>query len=241
LAAATRAVDEVLWDRALRPRWPQVSAESALVGARSSAAVEGAEVPVEALRGGAALDGSPLGAAVAAAVRVTAEIPTLTGTVGVAPAQAIARLAALAGAGFAADDALGRPRADLTADDPLRLGPVPSPGEVAARMDTLVRVLVAPTEAPALVVASVAHGELLALRPFAWGSGIVSRAMLRLVLAARGLDPHALTVPEAGLLAVGRTAYVKGIRAFMSGTPDGLAEWIDLNCRAVAEGARAAI
>ena len=240
LAAATAAVDAVLWDRSLRSRGGEITAESVLRGARDTAALEGAEVPLEALRSGAALDGSPLGMTVSAAVRVTAEVPSLVNTVAVAPAQAFARLAALAGAGLVEPDRLGRPRADLRADDPLHLGALPAPGEVAARLDTLIRLLVAPTDAPALVVAAVAHGELLALRPFAWGSGFVARATFRLILAARGLDPHLLVVPESGMLAAGRTAYVTALRGFMSGTPDGLASWIDLQCRSVAEGSRAA-
>lgn len=241
LAAATRAVDDLLWDRSLRARGGEVAAESIVRGARDSAALEGAEVPLDGLRSGASLDGSPIGKAAAASVRVTSEVPVLLPTVGVAPAQAFARLASLAAAGFADSDTLGRPRHDLVADDPLKLGPLPPPGEVTARLDTLVRLLVAPTEAPALVVASVAHGELLALRPFAWGSGLVARAAFRLVIGSRGLDPHLLTVPEAGLLSAGRTTYVRAARGFMSGTPEGLAEWIDLQCRAVAEGARSAV
>lgn len=240
LAAATRAIDGVLWDRSLRSRGGEITAASVLRGARDTAALEGAEVPLVALRDGSALDGSPLGQVVGAAVRVTTEVPRLTDVVGRAPAQAFARLASLAGADFVTDSALGRPRQDTQADDPLRLGPLPTPGEVAARLDTLVRLLVAPTEAPALVVSAVVHGELLALRPFAWGSGLVARASARLILGARGLDPHLLGVPESGFLAAGRPAYVTALRGFMSGTPEGLTAWIDLTCRAVAEGARAA-
>ena len=241
LTAATASIDQLLWDRQVRARGGEITAESVLQGARDTAALEGAEVPLEALRAGSALDGSPLGQTVAAAVRVTAEVPRLVGTVGVAPAQAFARLASLAAAGMVDTDRVGRPRSDLLADDPMHLGSLPAPGEVAARLDTLVRLLVAPTEAPALVVASVVHGELLALRPFAWGSGLVARASFRLIIAARGLDPHLLTVPESGFLSAGRTAYVAALRGFMSGTPEGLASWIDLQCRAVSEGSRAAV
>jgi len=240
LAAATRAVDDLHWDRAIRSRRGEITAESVVRGARDSAAMEGAEVPLDAMRAGRALDESPVWQAVASALRVTAEVPRLLDTVGVAPAQAFARLAALAGTGFVPAERLGRPRDDLVADDPLRIGALPPPGEVAARLDTLVRILVAPTEAPALVVASVVHGELLALRPFAWGSGLVARSAMRLVLGARGLDPNLITVPESGLWTAGRTAYVTAARGFISGKPEGLAAWIDLNCRAVAEGARAA-
>src|SRR5512132_3453385 len=44
------AVDDLRRQRVLRQRSPEVSAESALRGARASAALEGADVPLDALR-----------------------------------------------------------------------------------------------------------------------------------------------------------------------------------------------
>ena len=49
-------------------------------------------------------------------------------------------------------------------------------------MDGLSGLLTAPTKAPALVVGAIVHGELLTLRPFGWGDGIVARAAQRLAL-----------------------------------------------------------
>ena len=97
--------------------------------------------------------------------------------------------------------------------------------------------LTAPTEAPGLVAAAIAHGEIAVLRPFPWGSGLVARATTRLVLAARGLDPDGLTVPEAGLFAAGRPAYAEALRAYASGTPEGVARWIVLHAETVRVGA----
>ncbi len=37
------------------------------------------------------------------------------------------------------------------------------------------------------LVAGIAHAEIAVLRPFAWGSGLIARATVRLVLAARVL------------------------------------------------------
>ena len=90
---------------------------------------------------------------------------------------------------------------------------------------------------PALVVAAVAHGEVAVTRPFAWGSGLVARAMTRLVLAARGVDPDGITVPEAGLFAAGRTAYVEALKAYASGDPEGVGRWIVLHAETVRVGA----
>lgn len=240
VALARADVDALLWERSLRTKGAAMAAESVLRGARASAAIEGAEVSLEALRAGAAVDGSPLGREVGASVRVSSEVPRLVATVAAAPSQAFARLAALAGAEAVPDETLGRPRADEVADDPLRLGPLPAAAEVRDRMLALATVLTTPTEAPALVVAAVAHGELLALRPFAHGSGLVARAAARLVLAARGLDPNGLGLPEEGLLAVGRPAYVAAARGFASGSREGLAAFVVLQCQAVGLGARAA-
>ncbi len=237
---ARRDVDALLWERSLRTAGGALAAESVLRGARASAAIEGADVRLDALRSGAALDDSPIGRAVAASLRVSTEVPALVSTFAAAPAQALARLAALAGAGVVPDELLGRPRSDDTADDPLRLGPLPSAGAVAARLDSLVGLLVKATSAPAVVVAAVAHGELLALRPFGYGSGLVARAAARLVLAARGLDPNGLAMPEPGLLEVGRPAYVAAARGFGAGTPEGLAAFVVLQAQAVGLGAREA-
>jgi Fic family protein len=93
--------------------------------------------------------------------------------------------------------------------------------------------LAAPTVAPALVVAAVVHGELLALRPFGFGSGLVARAAGRAVLISRGVDPLAVLAPSAGLTFLGRSAYVSAARAYLSGTPGGLAAWVLHCCLAV--------
>ena len=178
-----------------------------------------------------------MGRVVAAALRATAAVPDQAGVWGRAPLQALAALHVLVAGDFSPADRLGRPRVDDAPDDPLRLGTPPPSAEVAARLDTLARVVTAPTQAPALVVAAVVHGELLALRPFAWGSGLVARAAVRLVLAERGVDPGLLTVPEAGMLGPGRPEYVRAARGFAAGTPDGVAAWLVWHARAVALGA----
>lgn len=239
-AADARArVDALLWDRGVRARMAAVVADSRLQGAWASAALEGAELPPAAVRDGSALDASPMGRVLSGALRLQDELPRLVPAFERAPAQAWARLHAVAGHGLVPQDELGRPRRAMRLDDPLRLGEVAAPVEVAARLESLASLLVAPTEAPAVVVASVVHGELLTLRPFGWGSGLVARAGLRLVLAARGVDPDGATVPEAGLLALGRPTYRSAALRYQEGTADGVGAWIVLCCRAIADGAGA--
>jgi len=234
---ARDAVDAVLWDRAVRARAADVVAGSRLRGAWATAAIDGAEVRPDALVSGDALDGSPMGRLVAAALAVGAETPRQVEVFARAPLQAVSRLHAVVAAGFVDDDARGRLRTDSLADDPLRLGSLPPADEAARRTTAWASLITAPTQAPALVVAAVVHGELAVTRPFAWGSGLVARAATRLVMAARGVDPDGLTVPEAGLWAAGRPAYAGALKAYATGTPDGVAEWLVLHADAVRVGA----
>lgn len=231
-------VDSVLWDRAVRARAADVVAGSRLRGGWASAAIDGAEVRPDALVSGDALDDSPIGLVVAAALAVQREIPLLVDLLDRAPLQALTRLHAVAGTGTVPAAERGFPRRlDEVTDDPLRLGAPPSAAQASARMTALAHVLTLPTAAPALVVAGIAHAEVAVTRPFAWGSGLVARALTRLVLAARGVDPDGLTVPEAGLFAAGRPAYAEALRAYATGAPDGVARWLVLHADTVRVGA----
>ena len=234
---ARSAVDGVLWDRGVRARAAEVVAGSRLRGGWASAAVDGAEVRPDALVSGDALDGSPIGRVVAASLALQAEIPSLVDLVDRAPLQALSRLHAVVAAGMVPDDERGRPRRDRVADDPLRLGSPISAPQASARMTALAALLSVPTTVPALVVAAVAHAEVAVTLPFSWGSGLVARAMTRLVLGARGVDPDGLTVPEAGLYAAGRPAYAEALRSYASGDPSGVGRWVVLHADTVRVGA----
>jgi len=351
VADARTAVDRLLGHRVLRRRSAEVSAESALRGARASAALEGAWVPLSDLRGGGTTD--PI---VQGALRVSAELGTLEDTWRVAPRQALARLHVLAAADTVPSSELGRPSSPpsgssgsgssgsgpsgsgpsgtgpsgtglvgsgrsetgpsgtgpsgtgpsgngssgtgssgtgssgtgssgtgssgtgsvgsgLSASgssgsgpsgsgrsgteplgsgwsgtgplgtgpsgtEPLGAGlasasaPAPSPAEVAARLDGLSELLTGPSKAPALVVGAIVHAELLALRPFGSGDGIVARAAQRLTLVQRGLDPKSLTAPEIGHLALADD-YSAALHAYLTGTPEGVAQWIAHCAKAV--------
>lgn len=228
--AARDEIDALLWRRDVRGAAPEVAAASRERGARESAAIDGADLVVA--------DTSPMGRVLEAAQRLTDAVPGQVDVFAQAPMQAWAHLHALVAHGFVAADGLGRPRADDRADDPLHLGAPPPASVVGERLAGLVRVLTAPTEAPAVFVAGIAHAELAVLRAFAWGSGLMARATVRLVLAARGVDPSLFSVPEHGVAELGRPAYVLALRAYASGTSAGVAEFSVWHATAVAIGAR---
>lgn len=240
---ARKAVDRLLGHRILRRRSVEVSTESALRGARASAALEGVEVSLDRLRGEAAAIAAEAGSGPIAAeagsgaegpgdpvtqgaLRVSANLGSLTVTWRKAPRQVLARLHVLAAADAGIGAGVGRPRGDgVEVQDPLGLGQAPSAAEVSARLDAHFTLLTRPTKAPALVVGALTHAELLALRPFGWGDGLVARAVERLTYVERGLDPKSLTAPEVGHAELAGE-YAEALRAYMTGTPEGVARWI---------------
>ena len=249
VARARSAVDGLLGHRVLRRRSAEVTAESALRGARASAELEGAGIELERLRG-QLLAGATVtppskderaGKVIDGAVRLHADLGGVLASWKHSPRQALARLHVIAAGELVEADALGRPRAPgAPYEDPLDLGAAPDPLEVAARVDGLSRLLVAPTAAPAVVVAAVVHGELLALRTFGSLDGLVARAAARLVLVDRGLDPKAVSAPEVGHSEL-HHEYADAARDYVHGGPDGVARWIDHCATAVSLGAREGI
>jgi Fic family protein len=246
--SAREACTALRWHPALRRRQAQARAETTVRAARASAALDGADLPLEQVRalvGGAG--SGPVESAVVSALRATAAAAEIDGILKTAPAQALARLH-LAAAGPTSGsapgpageaDELGRPRpAARPPRDLVDLGVAPSGPELAERLDALSRLILAPTEAPALVLAAVVQGELLSLRPFTSGNGLVARAMFRALVVGRGLDPTGVAVPEVGLLVGGPASYVGLVAAYASGTASGLAAWL-LRCAVAVEvGAR---
>src|SRR5690606_34590208 len=67
---------------------------------------------------------------------------------------------------------------------------------VARRLELLAELVTGGTSVPGPVQAAVVHGELLALRAFGPGDGVIARAAARLTMIATGLDPKGLAVPE---------------------------------------------
>ncbi len=245
--AAREACTALRWHPALRRQMAAARAESVVRGARASAALDGAELPLGQVRklvaaqpdrasGAASLD--PVEQAVTSALRVTAVADALGSMLVTAPAQALARLHLAAAPARSAPDDLGRPRGqDVAPRDLVDLGPAPSGAELAARLDGLARLLSSSPSSSAVVLAAVVHGELLALRPFPAGNGLVARAAARAIVVHAGLDPTGVAVCEVGFLSSGAGQYVGAAAAYASGTPEGVAAWVRFCAEAVVIGA----
>jgi hypothetical protein len=210
--------------RANLRRWPVTAAEAALRAARASAVLDGGLKLDEQLDASTASDPVFAGALRVAQALEGGET-TLVGVWQRAPLQALARLHMLAAVDRVDEDQLGRPRADA---------------DVGPRLELLAKIVTGGSGAPAPVIAAVAHGELLTLAPFGSADGVVARAVSRLVTIATGLDPHGLGVPEVSWMR--RAAdYRDAARGFAAGTPDGIAAWLVLCCRAMRTGAQEAL
>lgn len=225
---ARAAVDRLRGHRVLRSRSAEVTAESALRGARASAAIAGADWPLEELRRRTDFGDEPGAGVVRGALRVSGELAPLLAILRQAPAQALTRMHMLAAAGEIDPARIGKPRgaAESVMVEPGGPATAVNADEAAARLTALTTLLTAPSKAPALVIAAVAQGELLSATPFGWGDGLIARALFRLVLTERGLDPRSLAVPEAGFLELGVDARKAALDAYTSGTAEGLGAWI---------------
>ena len=200
--------------------WDKTSREASWRAGRSSAAIEGGSVELQR-------DSTFDDPVTAGAIRVAQALDTdgIEGIVQVfrrAPAQALARLHALAAADLVDDpDLLGRPRGEAY---------------IGQRLDFLGQLITGGTSVPAPVLAAVVHGELLSLAPFAEANGVVARGASRLVSAATGLDPHLLGVPEVTWMRrLGE--YRELSTTFATGDPAALGAWIVLCCEAMEAGA----
>jgi hypothetical protein len=213
--AARTGIDRLLAHRLMRNRSAEVSTESALRGARASAALEGVDVPLAELRAGAVDD--PV---VQGSLRVSAALGSMSETWSRAPGQVLARLHVLAAADLVDRTALGRPAAHA--------------GPRLAGLFGLVKV---ETTVPAVLVAALVHGELAAMAPFGTADGVVARAAARLTGITRGLDPKAVSVPEVGFVELGREAYGTALAGYTAGSPEGVAGWLVHCCRATEHGA----
>jgi hypothetical protein len=212
---ARAGIDRLLRHKVLRRESAGVSTESALRGARASAALEGVDVRLTDLRAGNVED--PL---VQGALRVSAGLGSMVETWSRAPGQVLARLHVLAAADLVESAALGRP--------------APQAG---GRLSGLFALATGTTSAPAVLVAAVVHGELAATAPFGTADGVVARAAARLTGITRGLDPKAVSVPEVGFAELGRDAYAEALDGYASGTRLGVAGWLVHCCRATEHGA----
>lgn len=202
-AAARDGVDALLRDRGLRRTSPADTAEALLRGAAASATLEGSISSLDDLRCGRG-DETAMTAA-----RVNAELLALVPVLARSPLQVFARLHALAAP---LEPSRGRPR---------------DQEGVAVELHSLGTALLDYPATPAAVLAALGHAEIMRIMPFASGNGLVARAVERLVLVGRGVDPASVLVPEAGHLAAGRQPYESALAAYALETRDGIARWLN--------------
>jgi hypothetical protein len=216
VTVARQAVDLLLNHRVLRRQSAAVSSESALRGARASAALEGHPVPFTDLRAGEVDDPLVLGA-----LRVSAGLGGLVPVWERAPLQALARLHVLAGAGTVPDEDLGRPAAATDMN----------------RLTALARLVADNRATSGILLAAVVHGELATLAPFGNLDGVVARAAGRLTMITRGVDPKSVSVPEVGHLDRADD-YRAALIAYSTGERAGVAQWLRHCAIAVQLGAQ---
>lgn len=205
--------------------WPVTAAEAALRAARASSVLDGGPVRLEDLAEAAQVSDPVFGGALRVAQALEGGEGPVVGIWRRAPLQALARLHMLAAADQVDDDRLGRPRPDAG---------------VGPRLELLAELVNGRTQAPAPVLAAVAHGELLTLKPFGSADGVVARAVSRLVTIATGLDPHGLGVPEVSWMRQ-PADYRDAAHGFADGTAEGVGAWLVLCCRATQAGAQEAV
>jgi hypothetical protein len=210
-AAATRdAIDVVLGQRAVQVDAARLAAAGLWRGARASAMLDGASAE-------AADETGPTDPVVRGARRVAAGLPDLSARWQSAPLQVLARLHVLAAADLADEAALGRPR-DAT-----------SARRLTSTIAEIDRAAGPGSSVPAIMVASVVHAEVA--EAFSPAGGVVGRAAERVVLAARGVDPSGVLVPEEGFLAE-RDGYADERARLLTGTDEAVALWFERCARA---------
>lgn len=208
-------IDALLRDRGLRRSTPDDTARSLLIGAWATATLEGSECDLDELSSGGGDETAR------AAVRLSTELLGLLPTWQRSPVQALARIHALASANSVPPEDQGRP-----------VNPAGT-----ARLTQLASMLGSRTEAPALVVAALAHAEIVAAGAFASHNAVVARAAERLILVARGVDPASVTVPEAGHVAAAPD-YFAALEAYANDEA-GVHRWLLYAADAFTRGAEA--
>ena len=86
------------------------------------------------------------------------------------------------------------------------------------------------------MISSIVHAEIVSIRPFVHGNGLVARAMERALVQALGLDPTGVAVPEAGHVANGGPAYLGALTAYGTGSASGVGLWLTQAGEALVSG-----
>jgi hypothetical protein len=230
--SALKAIDELLWNRTVRRHQDYLVPYARRISGYATAALDGTQMPSDPTM---EPEVSPMGSLAEHGLLVTAEADLQVLAFKTEPMKVWARLHTLASS--AADR--GQPRISNEIVDPLRLGSLPPHQVLQERLTQLADVIIN-SKSSAILVAAIAHAELATLRPFTQGSYLVARASTRLVLAAREVDSDSIVMSEYGAQLLGRPAYVKALTAYMSGTREGIAAWVEWQSQAIRRSAEMA-
>ncbi|SOC56292.1 hypothetical protein SAMN05421879_10771 [Ornithinimicrobium cerasi] len=257
--AARESCTALRWHEGLRRRVPEAAAEARGRGATASALLEGAEPAGSAgtvglvrdlVRGAVpwdARDLDPVWRVLVGVVRATSATEQVGAAQLRSPAQVLASLHAAATGGLLPMEQVGRPRlAGEGCAEWSELGEPCDVAEAEARLGVVHDLLAAVPvgRLPVLPLAAVVHAEIMVVRPFVAGNGVVARAVERAVLRVGGLDPTGVAVPEVGHADRAGTDYRGALTAYASGGREGVRLWL-LHCadavrRAAADGVRVA-
>lgn len=249
---AREACTQLRWHQALRRRVPEAAAESRVRGATATALLEGSEpagsqgtvaLVRDLVRGAAAwpAEPDPVERMLKAAVQVTAATESLAAPVLATPAQLLSRLHVAATADLLPAEQVGRPRRPGEECAELGdLGPALPAEEVPGRLASVYDLIgLVTTGTSALAVAALVHAELVTVRPFVTGNGLVARAVERVVHRVGGLDPTGVAVPELGHSQKVGADYRGALTAYGQGGLQGVRLWL-LHCaEAAVAGAEA--
>lgn len=249
---ARSACTELRWHQALRRRIPEAAAESRVRGAAATALLEGSEpagsqgtvrLVRDVVRGAVTWpeEPDPVERVLKAAVQVTAATEGVTAASLASPAQVLARLHMAATADLLPAGQVGRPRHPAEDCTEFRDLGDPVPGDQVPHRLGLVYSLLGTLQSggSALVVAALVHAELMTVRPFVSGNGLVARALERVVHRVGGLDPTGVAVPERGHAEKVGADYRGALTAYGQGGPEGVRLWLLQCAQATVTGAEA--
>jgi len=207
VADARRAVDRLYGHRVMRRRAAEVTSESALRGARASAALDGANWPLEEVRRRSDFGTDPEARTIGGALRANAEAGQLLGTWRHSPLQVLARLHLLAsgdsGSGDSGSGGAGGPSGtDGTAGRP-RLAGEPVTARFGAALPVAEEVGVTPGAAAGGAGAAAVPSFELPPPPAAEEVAARLDGLARLLIARGGKKhPNQLTAPALVVAAV---------------------------------------
>jgi hypothetical protein len=226
--ASRKQIDDVQWNRELRKQDDSFTTYIRRMSGYATAALDGAVMADDPMR---EPDASAMGDVANQGLAITAAADLEAATFMHSPMQVWARLHSI----IDQSQERGRPRTSEESQDPLHLGPA-IPADVMHERLTQLAQTITVSQAPAVLVSAITHAELAILRPFTHGSYLVARASVRMILAGKHVDEKTWSSPEFGMYSLGRARYVTALRAYSSGTIEGITELVRWHSSAIEAG-----